>query len=58
MPNENGTNEQKRLEELQQRAGEINSRIIPEHPGYVREDGPRRQYRSEVRNGMLHLIEI
>ncbi|MCP4201809.1 MAG: hypothetical protein GY769_07745 [bacterium] len=56
--NEKREAERRRIRELEQRAEEHNARIIPETPGYVRTEGPRRQTRASVRNGMLHYEEI
>lgn len=50
--------EHNQKEQLRQRVDEINSSIIPDIPGHVRTDGPRRQHRAEIRNGTLHLTEI
>ena len=49
---------QRKLEENEKHAAFVNSRIIPETPGYVRHDGPRRQYRAEVIDGRLVYTEI
>lgn len=36
-----------------------NTELLPERPGHVRVDGPRRQYRHEVSSdGTLRLIEV
>jgi hypothetical protein len=47
-----------RQERLEREAAEHNAQIIPDTPGAIRVDGPRRQYRKEVRGGVMHLIEI
>ena len=43
---------------LEREAVEHNAQLLPEHEGYVRMDGPRRQYRAEVIGGVLHYTEI
>ncbi len=36
-----------------------NAQIIPENPGFVRTDGPRRQYEGRVLlDGTIHWVEI
>ena len=50
--------EEQELREMERHVVEVNSRIVPETPGYVRHDGPRRQYRAEVVNGRLVYTEI
>lgn len=50
--------ERRRIEALKERARQHNAKLFPETPGYVRIDGPRRQYRAEVINGELHYTEI
>jgi hypothetical protein len=45
----------KKLEEI---ARKNNARIIPEVNGYVRYNGPRRQYKAKVVNGTLVYKEI
>ena len=50
--------EKERVERLEREAAEHNAGLIPEREGYVRMDGPRRQSRAEVINGVLHYIEI
>ncbi len=49
---------QRNLRNLEKHVEEVNSRIIPERPGYVRTEGPRRQFRAEIRNGELYYTEI
>lgn len=43
---------------LEREATEHNANLLPEHEGYVRMDGPRRQYRAEVINGEMHYFEL
>ena len=50
--------EKDRLARLEKQAAEQNATLLPEHEGYIRMDGPRRQYRAEVIGGVLHYIEI
>lgn len=47
-----------KIERLHQEAAEHNSRIVPDHEGYVRTEGPRRQYRAEVRGDEIVYVEI
>ena len=47
-----------RVAALEREAAEHNANLLPEHEGYVRMDGPRRQYRAEVINGVMHYTEI
>tara|TARA_Y100000310_G_C20378919_1_gene667112 strand:+ start:444 stop:620 length:177 start_codon:yes stop_codon:yes gene_type:complete len=50
--------QQRQREALEKHVEEINASIIPDRPGYVRTEGPRRQHRAEIRNGELYLTEI
>jgi hypothetical protein len=50
--------EQHKREMLERRVEEHNANIIPDHEGYVRTDGPRRQYRASIRSGELYFEEI
>jgi hypothetical protein len=50
--------EQHKRDMLERRVAEHNAGIIPDHPGYVRMDGPRRQYRASIRGGELYFEEI
>jgi len=49
-----------RIKKNTKRAAEANARIVPDIPGTVRVDGPRRQYRVTVdaANGRLIYTEI
>ena len=49
---------QKQRELLERHVTEHNATIIPDTPGHVRTEGPRRQYREEIIGGVLHVIEI
>ncbi len=40
--------QEERVRIAKQEAVEHNARLLPEIPGYVRTDGPRRQYRCDV----------
>lgn len=50
--------EKRQSKQLEKHVAQINVSIIPDIPGHVRMDGPRRQHRAEIINGELHLIEI
>ena len=50
--------ERLRQEQLHKHAERVNESIVPSLPGHVRVDGPRRQYRCEVRGKTLHYIEL
>ncbi len=58
IPRTNEQYEQQQRELLERHSVQINASIIPETPGYVRTTGSRRQYRSEIRTGVLYIIEI
>ena len=48
-----------RVEQAQREADKHNAKLLPETPGYVRVDGPRRQYRAEVDSqGRKTFVEI
>lgn len=50
---------QERAALARKRAATHNAQLLPETPGYVRVDGPRRQYQHEVLgDGTLRLIEV
>jgi len=55
----NEAEKRKKVERAKREAEEHNRRIIPETPGTIRTDGPRRQYRCEVDSqGRKTWIEI
>jgi len=45
-------------EKLEEIARKHNATIIPNREGYVRTNGPRRQYHASVENGVLVYKEI
>ena len=49
--------ENERLRRLQREADDHNAKLVPEHEGYVRMDGSRRQYRAEIRGGEIVYVE-
>ena len=50
--------ERLRIDQLHKHAKRVNKGVVPQRPGHVRVDGPRRQYRCEVRGGQLHYTEL
>ncbi len=50
--------ERLRIAELERRVIAHNSTLIPERPGIVRYDGPRRQFEAYHDGRELHLEEI
>ena len=51
------TNNERTQEDMQRECDKHNKTLVPEHKGYVREDGPSRQYKAEIRGGRVVYVE-